>query len=167
MEIPNICKKCKRKFLRKEKNHKLYKPGVTKIRKVKTYMWEERKKTPSSIQIMKSEPCAAQNVKSKGKYLNLIFKEMAHEHLEKEQRSSGPTRDCPRKTDSRLSLLSLNTVSSFIHGNADRVSGPSVVRSCQPRVYSCPRLQYQQTLLPIAMLTRPPTYLELVASGPI
>lgn len=57
MEIFNICKKCKRKFLRKEKNYKLYELGVTKIRKVKIYMWEERKKIFSFIQIMKSELC--------------------------------------------------------------------------------------------------------------
>lgn len=32
---------------------------------------------------MNSEPHKAENVKSKGKYVNFIFKELAHEHLEK------------------------------------------------------------------------------------
>lgn len=43
-------------------------------------MWKENK----NIQFVSSEPCATENVKSKGKYLTLIFKEMAYERLEKE-----------------------------------------------------------------------------------
>lgn len=121
--------------------------------------------------MVNSEPHTAQNVKSKGKYLNFIFKRWPMSTYRKNVRMFSHLRTAGLSLNrQQITLPSfLNTIPSLTQGNVNRYLNILFRYLIRPG----PRPQYQQALFPITMFIHclpvraDYIWTNLIARGPI